>query len=174
MPRVRFWPTPADAASIARSIAPPRRTPRTPPSAPSRNAGRVVLTGIHSDAMVPFEVSPMRRKELAILNVRRSNHESHDALELLTARLAWFAPLVHTPAPAVRYRRRLHAHRALRRRCRQNGDHPIALCAAAIRSAAAFSRERRADIPRHPGWAHPSGCAPTEGRLWLALPAFAT
>src|SRR3954471_14201599 len=30
----------------------------------SRNAGRVVLTGIHSDAMVPFEVSPMRRKEL--------------------------------------------------------------------------------------------------------------
>jgi L-iditol 2-dehydrogenase len=63
----------------------------------SRNAGRVVLTGIHSAAMVPFEVSPMRRKELAILNVRRSNHESHDALELLTARMAWFAPLVtHT------------------------------------------------------------------------------
>ena len=29
-----------------------------------RNAGRVVLTGIHSAAMVPFEVSPMRRKEL--------------------------------------------------------------------------------------------------------------
>jgi len=63
----------------------------------SRNAGRVVLTGIHSDAMVPFEVSPMRRKELAIFNVRRSNHESHEALELLTARQAWFAPLVtHT------------------------------------------------------------------------------
>jgi L-iditol 2-dehydrogenase len=62
-----------------------------------RNAGRVVLTGIHSAAMVPFEVSPMRRKELAILNVRRSNHESHDALALLTARMAWFAPLVtHT------------------------------------------------------------------------------
>jgi L-iditol 2-dehydrogenase len=63
----------------------------------SRNAGRVVLTGIHSDAMVPFEVSPMRRKELAILNVRRSNHESNEALEFLTARMAWFAPLVtHT------------------------------------------------------------------------------
>jgi len=63
----------------------------------SRNAGRVVLTGIHSAAMVPFEVSPMRRKELSILNVRRSNHESHEALELLTARAAWFAPLVtHT------------------------------------------------------------------------------
>jgi L-iditol 2-dehydrogenase len=62
-----------------------------------RNAGRVVLTGIHSAAMVPFEVSPMRRKELAILNVRRSNHESHDSLALLTGRMAWFAPLVtHT------------------------------------------------------------------------------
>ena len=65
----------------------------------SRNAGRVVLTGIHSDAMVPFEVSPMRRKELAILNVRRSNHESHDALTLLTERLAWFAPLVTHQRP---------------------------------------------------------------------------
>src|ERR1017187_19375 len=63
----------------------------------SRNGGRVVLTGIHSGVMVPFEVSPMRRKELAIFNVRRSNHESHDALALLTARMAWFAPLVtHT------------------------------------------------------------------------------
>ena len=62
-----------------------------------RNGGRVVLTGIHSAAMVPFEVSPMRRKELAIFNVRRSNHESHDALALLTDRMAWFAPLVtHT------------------------------------------------------------------------------
>jgi len=57
----------------------------------------VVLTGIHSAAMVPFEVSPMRRKELTIFYVRRSNHESHEALELLTSRMAWFAPLVtHT------------------------------------------------------------------------------
>ena len=63
----------------------------------ARNGGRVVLTGIHSDAMVPFETSPMRRKELAIFNVRRSNDEAHAALELLTARMAWFAPLVtHT------------------------------------------------------------------------------
>jgi L-iditol 2-dehydrogenase len=63
----------------------------------ARHAGRVVLTGIHSAAMVPIEVSPMRRKELAIFNVRRSNTEVHEALELLTARMAWFAPLVtHT------------------------------------------------------------------------------
>jgi L-iditol 2-dehydrogenase len=63
----------------------------------ARNAGRVVLTGIHSASMVPFEVSPMRRKELAILNVRRSNGEAHAAMELLTERMAWFAPMVtHT------------------------------------------------------------------------------
>jgi len=62
-----------------------------------RNAGRVVITGIHSAALVPFEVSPMRRKELAIFNVRRSNHETHEALELLVGRTEWFAPLVtHT------------------------------------------------------------------------------
>ena len=60
----------------------------------ARNAGRVVLTGIHSAAFVAFEVSPMRRKELAIFNVRRSNHESHDALALLTARMDCFAALV--------------------------------------------------------------------------------
>ena len=63
----------------------------------ARNGGRVVLTGIHSETRVPFEMSPMRRKELAILNVRRSNHEGPAARELLLARAAWFAPLVtHT------------------------------------------------------------------------------
>jgi L-iditol 2-dehydrogenase len=59
-----------------------------------RNGGRMVLTGIHSAALVPFEVSYMRRKETAIFNVRRSNHEDHDALRLLTEKLSWFAPLV--------------------------------------------------------------------------------
>ncbi|HWC96507.1 MAG TPA: alcohol dehydrogenase catalytic domain-containing protein [Candidatus Sulfopaludibacter sp.] len=63
----------------------------------ARNGGRVVLTGIHSAAMVPFEVSPMRRKELALFNVRRSNHESEAALELLVNQSEWFAPLLtHT------------------------------------------------------------------------------
>ena len=60
----------------------------------ARWAGRVVITGIHSDAMVPFEVSPMRRKELAIFNVRRSNHESQAALEMIVTHPEWFAPLV--------------------------------------------------------------------------------
>ena len=63
----------------------------------ARDGGRVVLTGIHPTPLVPFEVSPMRRKELAFFNVRRSNHEGAAARELLLARAAWFAPLVtHT------------------------------------------------------------------------------
>lgn len=57
------------------------------------NGGRVVLTGIHSASFIPFEVSPMRRKELAVFNVRRSNHESEDALSLLVDHVEWFAPL---------------------------------------------------------------------------------
>lgn len=67
-----------------------------------RWAGRVVLTGIHSDALVPFEVSPMRRKELAIFNVRRSNGETPAAVELLAQRAAWFAPLVTHTRPLHR------------------------------------------------------------------------
>ena len=65
----------------------------------ARNGGRVVLTGIHSESLVPFEVSPMRRKELAVFNCRRSNHESHDALGLLVDHIDWFAPLVTHARP---------------------------------------------------------------------------
>jgi len=59
-----------------------------------RNAGRVALTGIHSARLVALEGSAMRRKELAIFNVRRSNHESHAALELLATHPDWFAPML--------------------------------------------------------------------------------
>ncbi len=38
--------------------------------------------------------SAMRRKELTIFNVRRSNHESRAALELLETHAGWFAPLL--------------------------------------------------------------------------------
>jgi L-iditol 2-dehydrogenase len=63
----------------------------------ARNAGRVALTGIHSTPMVSMDGSAMRRKELTIFNVRRSNHETHEALELLQAHAGWFAPLLtHT------------------------------------------------------------------------------
>jgi L-iditol 2-dehydrogenase len=68
----------------------------------ARNGGRVALTGIHSQPMVPFEVSPMRRKELTIINVRRSNHEPEAALELLIARNEWFAPMVTHTRPLAR------------------------------------------------------------------------
>jgi L-iditol 2-dehydrogenase len=59
-----------------------------------RNAGRVVLTGIHSGVLIPFDTSHLRRKELTLFNVRRSNDESPAALDLLVKRPEWFAPLV--------------------------------------------------------------------------------
>src|SRR6476646_925738 len=63
----------------------------------ARNAGRVVLTGIHSTPFVQLDGSAMRRKELTIFNVRRSNHETEEALQLLQAHADWFAPLLtHT------------------------------------------------------------------------------
>ena len=62
-----------------------------------RNAGRVVITGIHAETHESFEMSPMRRKELAIFNVRRSNHDSEAALEMIAARPEWLAPMItHT------------------------------------------------------------------------------
>lgn len=65
----------------------------------TRNAGRVALTGIHSTPTFTVDASGMRRKELTLFNVRRSNHETEQALELLIAHPEWFAPLVtHTRA----------------------------------------------------------------------------
>jgi L-iditol 2-dehydrogenase len=60
----------------------------------ARSAGRVVLTGIHATAFVPMDGSAMRRKELTIFNVRRSNHESRAALGLLEADAGRLAPLL--------------------------------------------------------------------------------
>ena len=63
----------------------------------TRNAGRVVITGIPVETEVPLEFSPMRRKELAIFNVRRSNHDSDAAREVLAANLARFGAIItHT------------------------------------------------------------------------------
>ncbi len=63
----------------------------------TRNAGRVALTGIHTSAFVKVDAGAMRRKELTLFNVRRSNHETDEALELLAAHAEWFAPLLtHT------------------------------------------------------------------------------
>ncbi len=68
----------------------------------TRNAGRVVMTGIPSAGRVALDFHTMRRKELAMLNVRRSNHESEGALELLRERRALFAPLLTHTLPIER------------------------------------------------------------------------
>ena len=60
----------------------------------TRSAGRVALTGIHSTPLVSLDGSTMRRKELTIFNVRRSNHETEEALELIHAHADWFRPLL--------------------------------------------------------------------------------
>jgi threonine dehydrogenase-like Zn-dependent dehydrogenase len=60
----------------------------------TRNAGRVVITGIPSEVLIPLEFHVMRRKELAFYNVRRSNHESERALDLMRERLSLFAPVL--------------------------------------------------------------------------------
>jgi len=68
----------------------------------ARNAGRVALTGIHSAPRIAMDGSAMRRKELTIFNVRRSNHETGEALDLLQAHPDWFAPLLTHSRPLDR------------------------------------------------------------------------
>lgn len=65
----------------------------------ARNAGRVVITGIPSDARVTLDFHVMRRKELAFYNVRRSNHESETALALMSERPALFGQVVTHSRP---------------------------------------------------------------------------
>jgi len=60
----------------------------------TRNAGRVALTGIHATPLVKVDASAMRRKELTLFNVRRSNHETEEALQLLQEHPGWFAPIL--------------------------------------------------------------------------------
>jgi L-iditol 2-dehydrogenase len=65
----------------------------------TRNAGRVVITGIPSEVRVPLEFHTLRRKELAFFTVRRSNHDSETALRLLAERPSCFAPVVTHARP---------------------------------------------------------------------------
>ena len=60
----------------------------------TRNHGRVVITGIPAEARISLEFHVMRRKELAFYNVRRSNHESREALRLLAAHPDLFRPMI--------------------------------------------------------------------------------
>jgi L-iditol 2-dehydrogenase len=65
----------------------------------TRNAGRVVVTGIPSVSRVPLEFHVLRRKEVAVFNVRRSNHEAEAALEMLKEHRARFAPMLTHSLP---------------------------------------------------------------------------
>ncbi|MBI1898836.1 MAG: alcohol dehydrogenase catalytic domain-containing protein [Acidobacteria bacterium] len=60
----------------------------------ARPAGRVVITGIPGDAQVRFDYHTLRRKELYFYSVRRSNHETESALQLMRQYPERFAPLV--------------------------------------------------------------------------------
>lgn len=62
-----------------------------------RNAGRMVITGIPAELQTPIDFHPMRRKEISLFNVRRSNHETTAALEILKDHMHRFAPMItHT------------------------------------------------------------------------------
>ena len=65
----------------------------------ARSYGRVVLTGIHSELEPPVPVHAMRRKEIALFSVRRSNHESELARDVLAAHAGKFAPLITHERP---------------------------------------------------------------------------
>jgi len=80
----------------------------------TRNAGRVVITGIPVEREVPLEFSPMRRKELAIFTVRRSNHEAEAARQLLVSHVSRFAAMITHTRPLDRIAGAFHQveHRA--------------------------------------------------------------
>ncbi len=60
----------------------------------TRNAGRVVITGIPSDEYVNLAFHVLRRKELTFFSVRRSNRESETALKLLSDQPKRFVPVL--------------------------------------------------------------------------------
>jgi L-iditol 2-dehydrogenase len=65
----------------------------------TRNAGRVVVTGIPYEPVVTLDFHVMRRKELGFYNVRRSNHESDAAVGLLRERPELFRPMLTHALP---------------------------------------------------------------------------
>ena len=65
----------------------------------ARNAGRVVVTGIPAQDHINLAFHIMRRKELAFLSVRRSNHDSETALRLIESDPKRFSPLLTHERP---------------------------------------------------------------------------
>ena len=68
----------------------------------TRSAGRMVVTGIPSEARVTLDYHVMRRKEVHLYNVRRSNHETDAAVELLSSHPHLFGPIVTHRRPVER------------------------------------------------------------------------
>jgi L-iditol 2-dehydrogenase len=58
------------------------------------NAGRVIMTAIPQGRATPVDMHELRRKEVTLFNVRRSNHETDAALEMLLAEPKRFAPII--------------------------------------------------------------------------------
>ena len=65
----------------------------------TRSAGRLVITGSPSEEYVSLASHVIRRKELAIYTVRRSNHESVEALRLLADQPRRFVPILTHERP---------------------------------------------------------------------------
>jgi L-iditol 2-dehydrogenase len=59
-----------------------------------RNAGRVVVTGIPAQALVPIDFNSMRRKEVTLYNVRRGHHQNDMALAMLREQRARFGVML--------------------------------------------------------------------------------
>ncbi len=64
-----------------------------------RSAGALILTGIHSEVETPLNLHTLRRKEVTFFNVRRSNHESELARDLLATHSRLFAPVITHERP---------------------------------------------------------------------------
>ncbi len=65
----------------------------------TRRAGRVVVTGIPYEARVTLDYHEMRRKEIHLFNVRRSNHETEPAVDLMKEYPALLGPIVTHSRP---------------------------------------------------------------------------
>lgn len=60
----------------------------------TRGAGRVVITGIPMEMRYPLNFHALRRKELSFFSVRRSNHTTETALEIMRERPSYFSQLI--------------------------------------------------------------------------------
>jgi L-iditol 2-dehydrogenase len=63
------------------------------------HGGRVVLTGIPAETQIAVNIHQFRNKEIAIFNVRRSNHEGQLGVEMLHEHSQLFAPVVTHSRP---------------------------------------------------------------------------